>query len=86
VKAQAEAEGLDRIFCDAGFSWRDAGCLICFGMNPDRLHPGERCTLTSNRPFEGRQDPGGRTHLVSPATAAALALAGHLAEPRLFLR
>jgi len=86
VKAQAEAEGLDRIFRDAGFSWRDAGCSMCLGMNPDRLRPGERCASTSNRNFEGRQGPGGRTHLVSPATAAASALAGRLADPRPFLR
>ena len=86
VKAQAEAESLDRIFRDAGFSWRDAGCSMCLGMNPDRLAPGERCASTSNRNFEGRQGPGGRTHLVSPATAAASALAGRLADPRPFLR
>jgi len=86
VKAQAEAEGLDRIFRDAGFSWRDAGCSMCLGMNPDRLRPGERCASTSNRNFEGRQGPGGRTHLVSPATAAASALAGRLADPRPVLR
>jgi 3-isopropylmalate/(R)-2-methylmalate dehydratase large subunit len=86
VKAQAEAEGLDRIFRAAGFSWRDAGCSMCLGMNPDRLAPGERCASTSNRNFEGRQGPGGRTHLVSPATAAASALAGRLADPRPLLR
>jgi 3-isopropylmalate/(R)-2-methylmalate dehydratase large subunit len=86
VKAQAEAEGLDRIFRAAGFSWRDAGCSMCLGMNPDRLAPGERCASTSNRNFEGRQGPGGRPHLVSPTTAAASAIAGHLADPRPFLR
>jgi 3-isopropylmalate/(R)-2-methylmalate dehydratase large subunit len=81
VKAQAEAEGLDRIFVDAGFEWRRAGCSMCLGMNPDVLAPGERCASTSNRNFEGRQGAGGRTHLVSPAIAAATALAGHFAEP-----
>jgi 3-isopropylmalate/(R)-2-methylmalate dehydratase large subunit len=82
VKAQAEAEGLDRILTDAGFEWREAGCSMCLGMNPDRLTPGQRCASTSNRNFEGRQGPGGRTHLVSPAMAAASAIAGHLADPR----
>jgi 3-isopropylmalate/(R)-2-methylmalate dehydratase large subunit len=81
VKQQAEAEGLDRIFVDAGFEWRRAGCSMCLGMNPDVLAPGERCASTSNRNFEGRQGAGGRTHLVSPAIAAATALAGHFAEP-----
>ncbi len=81
VKAQAEKEGLDRIFRDAGFEWRDAGCSMCLGMNPDVLRPGERCASTSNRNFEGRQGPGGRTHLVSPAVAAATAIAGHFALP-----
>ena len=81
VKAQAEAEGLDRIFVDAGFEWRRAGCSMCLGMNPDVLAPGERCASTSNRNFEGRQGAGGRTHLVSPPIAAATALAGHFAEP-----
>jgi 3-isopropylmalate/(R)-2-methylmalate dehydratase large subunit len=81
VKAQAEAEGLDRIFTAAGFEWRRAGCSMCLGMNPDVLAPGERCASTSNRNFEGRQGAGGRTHLVSPAIAAATALAGHFAEP-----
>ena len=81
VKAQAEREGLDRIFSDAGFEWRDAGCSMCLGMNPDILNPGERCASTSNRNFEGRQGPGGRTHLVSPLVAAATAVAGHLAAP-----
>ena len=81
VKAQAEAEGLDRVFEAAGFEWRRAGCSMCLGMNPDVLAPGERCASTSNRNFEGRQGAGGRTHLVSPAVAAATALAGHFAEP-----
>jgi 3-isopropylmalate/(R)-2-methylmalate dehydratase large subunit len=81
VRAQAEAEGLDRIFKDAGFEWRAAGCSMCLGMNPDKLMPGERCASTSNRNFEGRQGPGGRTHLVSPAVAAATAIAGTLATP-----
>ena len=81
VKAQAEAEGLDRIFADAGFEWRRAGCSMCLGMNPDVLAAGERCASTSNRNFEGRQGAGGRTHLVSPSIAAATALAGHFAEP-----
>jgi 3-isopropylmalate/(R)-2-methylmalate dehydratase large subunit len=81
VKAQAEREGLDRVFRDAGFEWRDAGCSMCLGMNPDILGPGERCASTSNRNFEGRQGPGGRTHLVSPAVAAATAIAGHFALP-----
>jgi len=80
VKSQAEAEGLDRIFTAAGFEWRRAGCSMCLGMNPDILAPGERCASTSNRNFEGRQGAGGRTHLVSPAVAAATALAGHFAE------
>jgi 3-isopropylmalate/(R)-2-methylmalate dehydratase large subunit len=77
VKRQAEAEGLDRIFVDAGFEWRDPGCSMCLGMNDDRLQPGERCASTSNRNFEGRQGAGGRTHLVSPPMAAAAAIAGH---------
>ncbi len=81
VKAQAEAEGLDRIFRDAGFEWRAAGCSMCLGMNPDQLSPGERCASTSNRNFEGRQGRGGRTHLVSPAVAAATAIAGTFATP-----
>ena len=81
VRAQAEAEGLDRIFTDAGFEWRAAGCSMCLGMNPDKLRPGERCASTSNRNFEGRQGPGGRTHLVSPAVAAATAIAGTFATP-----
>ncbi|MBI2710328.1 MAG: 3-isopropylmalate dehydratase large subunit [Actinobacteria bacterium] len=81
VKAQAESEGLDRVFRDAGFDWRDPGCSMCLAMNPDKLAPGERCASTSNRNFEGRQGRGGRTHLVSPAVAAATAIAGHLATP-----
>ena len=82
VKAQAEAEGLDRIFVDAGFEWRRAGCSMCLGMNPDVLAPGERCASTSNRNFEGRQGAGGRTHLLSPAMAAAAAVTGHLTDVR----
>jgi 3-isopropylmalate/(R)-2-methylmalate dehydratase large subunit len=81
VKAQAEAEGLDRVFTSAGFEWREAGCSMCLAMNPDKLAPGERAASTSNRNFEGRQGPGGRTHLVSPAVAAATAIAGHFAAP-----
>ncbi|HEY8285001.1 MAG TPA: 3-isopropylmalate dehydratase large subunit [Chloroflexota bacterium] len=82
VKAEAEREGLDRIFTDAGFEWRDAGCSMCLAMNEDRLQPGERCASTSNRNFEGRQGKGGRTHLVSPAMAAAAAVAGHFVDIR----
>ncbi len=82
VKAQAEAEGLDRVFSDAGFEWRDAGCSMCLGMNPDILSPGERCASTSNRNFEGRQGKDGRTHLVSPQMAAAAAITGHLVDVR----
>jgi 3-isopropylmalate/(R)-2-methylmalate dehydratase large subunit len=82
VKHQAEAEGLDRIFLDAGFEWRDPGCSMCLAMNADRLEPGERCASTSNRNFEGRQGSGGRTHLVSPAMAAAAAIAGHFVDVR----
>jgi 3-isopropylmalate/(R)-2-methylmalate dehydratase large subunit len=81
VKTEAEAEGLDRLFTDAGFDWRDPGCSMCLAMNPDKLSPGERCASTSNRNFEGRQGRGGRTHLVSPAIAAATAIAGHFATP-----
>jgi 3-isopropylmalate/(R)-2-methylmalate dehydratase large subunit len=81
VRAQAEVEGLDRIFIDAGAEWRQAGCSMCLGMNPDQLAPGERSASTSNRNFEGRQGKGGRTHLVSPLVAAATALTGHLASP-----
>ena len=84
VKAAAEAEGLDRVFIDAGFEWREAGCSMCLGMNPDKLAPGERCASTSNRNFEGRQGPGGRTHLVSPSMAAAAAVAGRLVDVRSF--
>ncbi|MBL8307426.1 MAG: 3-isopropylmalate dehydratase large subunit [Rubrivivax sp.] len=82
VAQQAAAEGLDRVFVEAGFEWRAAGCSLCVAMNDDRLSPGQRCASTSNRNFEGRQGPGARTHLVSPATAAASALAGHLADVR----
>ncbi|KAG8906878.1 3-isopropylmalate dehydratase [Tulasnella sp. 403] len=85
VKQQAEAEGLDTIFKRAGFDWREAGCSMCLGMNPDQLKPGERCASTSNRNFEGRQGAGGRTHLVSPAMAAAAAMTGHLADVRQYL-
>jgi len=81
VKAQAEAEGLDRIFTAAGAQWRSAGCSMCLGMNPDQLAPGERSASTSNRNFEGRQGKGGRTHLVSPLVAAATAVTGHLSAP-----
>jgi 3-isopropylmalate/(R)-2-methylmalate dehydratase large subunit len=81
VKEQAEAEGLDRAFVEAGFDWREPGCSMCLAMNPDKLAPGERCASTSNRNFEGRQGKGGRTHLVSPAVAAATAIAGHFATP-----
>jgi 3-isopropylmalate/(R)-2-methylmalate dehydratase large subunit len=82
VKQQAEAEGLDRILTEAGFEWREPGCSMCLAMNPDKLAPGQRCASTSNRNFEGRQGPGGRTHLVSPAMAAAAAVSGHLADVR----
>jgi 3-isopropylmalate/(R)-2-methylmalate dehydratase large subunit len=82
VKQQAEKEGLDRVFKDAGFEWREAGCSMCLAMNPDKLEPGERCASTSNRNFEGRQGRGGRTHLVSPAMAAAAACAGHFVDVR----
>jgi 3-isopropylmalate/(R)-2-methylmalate dehydratase large subunit len=82
VKRQAEDEGLDRVFVDAGFEWRRAGCSMCLGMNPDVLAPGERCASTSNRNFEGRQGRGGRTHLVSPPMAAAAAIAGHFVDVR----
>jgi 3-isopropylmalate/(R)-2-methylmalate dehydratase large subunit len=82
VKRQAEAEGLDRIFEAAGFEWRRAGCSMCLGMNPDVLAPGERCASTSNRNFEGRQGRGGRTHLVSPAVAAATAIEGRFVDVR----
>ena len=82
VKSQAEAEGLDRIFLEAGFEWRESGCSMCLGMNPDILEPGQRCASTSNRNFEGRQGRGGRTHLVSPAMAAAAAIHGHFVDIR----
>jgi 3-isopropylmalate/(R)-2-methylmalate dehydratase large subunit len=82
VKQQAESEGLDQVFKNAGFEWREAGCSMCLGMNPDILQPGERCASTSNRNFEGRQGKGGRTHLVSPQMAAAAAIAGHLVDVR----
>ena len=85
VKEQAEAEGLDRVFTDAGFEWRQAGCSMCLAMNPDQLAPGERCASTSNRNFEGRQGRGGRTHLMSPAMAAAAGVAGHLTDVRALL-
>ncbi|MEW6169814.1 MAG: 3-isopropylmalate dehydratase large subunit [Pseudomonadota bacterium] len=84
VKQQAEAEGLDRIFVEAGFEWREPGCSMCLAMNADRLEPGERCASTSNRNFEGRQGQGGRTHLVSPAMAAAAGIAGHFVDVRSF--
>ena len=82
VKKQAEEEGLDKVFRDAGFDWREAGCSMCLAMNPDQLAPGERCASTSNRNFEGRQGKGGRTHLVSPAMAAAAAIEGHFVDIR----
>jgi 3-isopropylmalate/(R)-2-methylmalate dehydratase large subunit len=84
VKAQAEAEGLHTIFTAAGFEWREPGCSMCLAMNADRLEPGERCASTSNRNFEGRQGAGGRTHLVSPAMAAAAAVHGHFVDIRQF--
>ncbi|SFZ77452.1 3-isopropylmalate dehydratase large subunit [Chitinimonas taiwanensis] len=84
VKVQAEAEGLDKIFIEAGFEWREPGCSMCLAMNADRLEPGERCASTSNRNFEGRQGQGGRTHLVSPEMAAAAAIAGHFVDVRTF--
>src|ERR1700744_1146472 len=82
VKRQAESEGLDKIFTEAGFEWREAGCSMCLGMNPDILSPGERCASTSNRNFEGRQGAGERTHPMSPAMAAACAIVGKLADVR----
>jgi len=85
VRDQAESEGLDAIFREAGFDWREPGCSMCLGMNPDRLAPGERCASTSNRNFEGRQGRGGRTHLMSPAMAAAAAIAGHIVDVRTYL-
>jgi 3-isopropylmalate/(R)-2-methylmalate dehydratase large subunit len=85
VKQQAEAEGLDRLFLAAGFEWREPGCSLCVAMNDDRLDPGQRCASTSNRNFEGRQGPGVRTHLMSPAMAAAAAVTGHLTDVRAML-
>ena len=82
VKEEAEEEGLDKIFVDAGFEWREPGCSMCLAMNADRLEPGERCASTSNRNFEGRQGRGGRTHLMSPAMAAAAAVTGHITDVR----
>jgi 3-isopropylmalate/(R)-2-methylmalate dehydratase large subunit len=82
VKQQAEQEGLDAVFKNAGFEWREPGCSMCLAMNADRLEPGERCASTSNRNFEGRQGAGGRTHLVSPAMAAAAAIEGHFVDVR----
>jgi 3-isopropylmalate/(R)-2-methylmalate dehydratase large subunit len=82
VKLQAEQEGLADVFREAGFDWREAGCSMCLAMNPDKLAPGERCASTSNRNFEGRQGKGGRTHLVSPAMAAAAAVSGHFVDIR----
>jgi len=82
IKRQAEEEGLDIILTEAGFDWREAGCSMCLGMNPDILQPGERCASTSNRNFEGRQGRGGRTHLVSPEMAAAAAIEGHFVDIR----
>jgi 3-isopropylmalate/(R)-2-methylmalate dehydratase large subunit len=84
VKEQAEAEGLDQIFRDAGFDWREPGCSMCLAMNADKLDEGERCASTSNRNFEGRQGRGGRTHLVSPQMAVAAAVTGHLTDVRDF--
>ena len=82
IKEQAEAEGLDAVFIEAGFEWREPGCSMCLAMNADKLEPGERCASTSNRNFEGRQGKGGRTHLMSPAMAAAAAVTGRLADVR----
>jgi 3-isopropylmalate/(R)-2-methylmalate dehydratase large subunit len=82
VKRQAEQEGLDRILLEAGFEWRDPCCSMCLGMNPDKIRAGQRCASTSNRNFEGRQGPGGRTHLVSPAMAAAAAVSGRITDVR----
>jgi 3-isopropylmalate/(R)-2-methylmalate dehydratase large subunit len=82
VRSQAEAEGLDRIFQAAGAEWREAGCSMCLAMNPDKLTPGQRSASTSNRNFEGRQGPGGRTHLVSPSMAAAAAVTGRFTDVR----
>jgi homoaconitase/3-isopropylmalate dehydratase large subunit len=82
VRLAAVSEGLDRVFIDAGFEWHHAGCSMCLGMNGDILRPKQRSASTSNRPYEGRQGPGSRTHLVSPLTAAATALTGHITDPR----
>ena len=84
IKKQAEEEGIDKILKDAGFEWREAGCSMCLGMNPDQLKPGERCASTSNRNFEGRQGRGGRTHLMSPELAAASAITGNISDIRDF--
>jgi len=84
VKREAERIGLDEVFIGSGFEWRNSGCSLCIGMNEDKLGPGERCASTSNRNFENRQGPGGRTHLMSPFTAAASAIAGRIADPRDF--
>ncbi|WP_255376515.1 aconitase family protein, partial [Oleiphilus sp. HI0086] len=86
VKEQAEQEGLDKIFLEAGFEWREPGCSMCLAMNADKLGEGEHCASTSNRNFEGRQGFGGRTHLVSPAMAAAAAIAGHFVDVREFIK
>ena len=85
VRQEAEKEGLDKIFKEAGFEWRESGCSMCLAMNADKLKPGERCASTSNRNFEGRQGKGGRTHLVSPIMAAAAAISGHLTDVRQFI-
>jgi 3-isopropylmalate/(R)-2-methylmalate dehydratase large subunit len=85
VRYQAEAEGLDKVFTAAGAEWRQSGCSMCLAMNPDKLTPGQRSASTSNRNFEGRQGPGGRTHLVSPAMAAAAAVSGHFVDVRKLL-
>ena len=82
IKEQAEEEGLDKVFLEAGFEWREAGCSMCIAMNPDFLEPGQRCASTSNRNFEGRQGRAGRTHLVSPTMAVAAAVTGHLTDVR----
>jgi 3-isopropylmalate/(R)-2-methylmalate dehydratase large subunit len=86
VKRQAEKEGLDKIFMEAGFEWRHAGCSMCLAMNDDQLKPGQRCAATSNRNFEGRQGPGGRTHLMGPEMAAAAAITGKITDITTFLR
>ena len=86
VKYQAEEEGLDKIFIDAGFKWREPGCSMCLGMNPDKVGAGERCASTSNRNFMGRQGPNSRTHLVSPIMAAAAAITGHLCDVRALVK